>query len=66
MIDRPRNQYTFVNFPGGTSEASRAELEQATAGFPDAKVRTRQEWIDKEDGSSTSSSRCSTSCSPSR
>jgi putative ABC transport system permease protein len=49
MIDRPRNQYTFVNFPGGTSEASRAELEQATAGFPDAKVRTRQEWIDKED-----------------
>jgi putative ABC transport system permease protein len=49
MIERPRNQYTFVNVTGGVNEASRAELEEATAGYPDAKVRTRTEWIDKED-----------------
>jgi putative ABC transport system permease protein len=49
LIDRPRNQYTFVNFPGGASEAGRAELETATAGFPDARVQTREEWVEKED-----------------
>jgi ABC-type antimicrobial peptide transport system permease subunit len=49
LVDRPRNQYTFVNFPGEPDEAGRRELEQATSGFPDARVQTRQEWIDKED-----------------
>ena len=49
LVDRPRNQYTFVNVPGGPTEASKAELEAATNGFPDARVQTRQEWIDKED-----------------
>jgi len=49
LIDRPRNQYTFVNVAGGPSDATKAELEQATDGFPDARVQTREEWIDKED-----------------
>ena len=49
LVDRPRNQYTFVNVAGGPNEASRAELEEATAGFPDARVQTREEWVDKED-----------------
>ena len=49
IVERPRNQYTFVSVDGGPTEAVRTELETATAGFPDAKVRTRQEWIDKED-----------------
>jgi putative ABC transport system permease protein len=49
LVDRPRNQYTFVNFSDGATEAGRAELEQATAGFPDARVQTRTEWVDKED-----------------
>ncbi|MCZ7588204.1 MAG: FtsX-like permease family protein [Gaiella sp.] len=49
LVDRPRNQYTFVNFPEGATEAGRAELERATAGFPDARVQTRAEWIEKED-----------------
>ena len=49
LVERPRNQYTFVNVAGGPNEASRAELEEATAGFPDARVQTRQEWIAKED-----------------
>jgi ABC-type antimicrobial peptide transport system permease subunit len=49
LIDRPRNQYTFVNVPGDPTEATKVELENAASGFPDAKVQTRQEWIDKED-----------------
>ncbi len=49
LVERPRNQYTFVNVPGEPGEAARDELERATAGYPDAKVQTRQEWIDKED-----------------
>ncbi|HET9242760.1 MAG TPA: FtsX-like permease family protein [Gaiella sp.] len=49
LVDRPRNQYTFVNFADGATEAGRAELEEATAGFPDARVQTREEWVDKED-----------------
>jgi ABC-type antimicrobial peptide transport system permease subunit len=49
LVDRPRNQYTFVNFAGGATEAGRAELEEATAGFPDARVQTREEWVEKED-----------------
>jgi putative ABC transport system permease protein len=49
LIERPRNQYTFVNVAGGPSEASRAQLEQATGGYPDARVQTREEWVDKED-----------------
>jgi putative ABC transport system permease protein len=49
LVERPRNQYTFVNVAGGPDEASRAAIEQAVAGFPDAKVQTREEWIEKED-----------------
>ena len=49
LVDRPRNQYTFVNVTGGPNEASRVELEEATSGYPDARVQTRQEWVDKED-----------------
>jgi putative ABC transport system permease protein len=49
LIDRPRNQYTFVNVPGDPTEGTKTELQNAAAGFPDAKVQTRQEWIDKED-----------------
>jgi putative ABC transport system permease protein len=49
LVSRPRNQYTFVNVAGAPTEATKAELQDAAAGFPDAKVQTRQEWIDKED-----------------
>jgi putative ABC transport system permease protein len=49
LVDRPRNQYTFVRVAGGPTETLRAELERAASGFPDSRVQTRQEWIDKED-----------------
>jgi putative ABC transport system permease protein len=49
LVDRPRNRWTWVNVAGEPSEASKSELEAAVAGFPDAQVETREEWILRED-----------------
>jgi putative ABC transport system permease protein len=49
LYARKRNQYTFANFPGGPTEEGRQALEAAVASFPDARVQTREEWIEKED-----------------
>ncbi len=49
LVQRPRNQYTFVNVPGDPTAATKEELEAAVAGFPDARVQTRDEWVEKED-----------------
>jgi putative ABC transport system permease protein len=49
LYERPRNRFTLVNLPGGPSEAAKADLESAVEGFPDARIQTRPEWIDKED-----------------
>ena len=47
--DRPRNQFTFVNVAGDPSDATTRSLEAAVAEFPDAKVQTREAWIDQQD-----------------
>jgi putative ABC transport system permease protein len=49
VIDRPRNQFTFVNTTGGPSDAATEALTAATADFPDAKVQTRADWITQQD-----------------
>jgi putative ABC transport system permease protein len=49
VIERPRNQFTFVNTPSGPSEATTESLTAATAEFPDAKVQTRADWITQQD-----------------
>jgi putative ABC transport system permease protein len=49
VVDRPRNQFTFVNVSGEPSDATTASLETAVADFPDAKVQTREAWIDQQD-----------------
>ena len=48
-FDRPRNQFTFVNVPGDPTDAKTESLEAAVADFPDAKVQTRDAWIDQQD-----------------
>jgi putative ABC transport system permease protein len=47
--DRPRNQFSFVNVSGDPSDATTMSLEAAVAAFPDAKVQTREAWIDQQD-----------------
>ena len=48
LYERPRNRFTLINVPGAPGEA-KATVESGLDGFPDTKVQTRQEWIDKED-----------------
>ncbi len=48
-FERPRNQFTFVNVAGGPSGATTAALTEAVANFPDAKVQTREAWINQQD-----------------
>ena len=48
LYDRPRNRFTLMNVPGDPA-AAKAGVERALEGFPDTRIQTRQEWIDKED-----------------
>jgi putative ABC transport system permease protein len=46
--DSPQNLYSFVQMQGGETDANRAALEQQLKSFPDAKVQTKQEFIDNQ------------------
>jgi putative ABC transport system permease protein len=48
LYDRPRNRFTLLEV-GGDAAAAKPGVEQALADFPDTRLQTRQEWIDKED-----------------
>ena len=47
LYNRPRNRFTLI----GAADASGAKssVESGLEDFPDTRVQTRQEWIDKED-----------------
>ncbi|MGZ8687121.1 MAG: ABC transporter permease [Gaiellaceae bacterium] len=47
-VEQPRNLYTFVDVEGGESEANRLVLDRALDDFPNAKVQTREEFIDNQ------------------
>jgi putative ABC transport system permease protein len=49
LYDTPRNQFVFANVAGEPGDESTAALEEAVAGFPDAKVQTREAWITQQD-----------------
>ena len=49
LFDRPRNRWTWANVEGEPSATSKSQLEESIAGFPDAQVETRQEWIEREE-----------------
>jgi len=47
---QPQNLYAFVKMAGGDSPANTKALEDATKGFPNAKVQTRQQFKDSQIG----------------
>ncbi len=48
LYDRPRNRFTLANVAGDEA-AARANVESALETFPDTRIFTRPEWIEKED-----------------
>jgi putative ABC transport system permease protein len=46
--DQPQNLYSFVIMRGGETGANKAALDGALHDFPNAKVQTRQEFIDNQ------------------
>ncbi|HEU5064993.1 MAG TPA: FtsX-like permease family protein [Gaiellaceae bacterium] len=46
--DQPQNLFSFVIMKGGQTEASRAALDRQLEEFPNAKVQTRDEFIDNQ------------------
>jgi putative ABC transport system permease protein len=50
IYDQPQNLYSFVRMQGGETDANKAALDQQLATFPNAKVQTKQEFIDNQIG----------------
>jgi putative ABC transport system permease protein len=46
--DNPRNLYSFVLMSGGGTDENQERLDQALREFPNAKVQTREEFIDNQ------------------
>jgi putative ABC transport system permease protein len=50
VYDDPKNVYSFVRMRTGESDANKAALEKQLASFPNAKVQTKEEFIDNQIG----------------
>jgi putative ABC transport system permease protein len=48
IYDSPQNLYSFVRMRGGETDANKAALERQLKAFPDAKVQTKQQFIDNQ------------------
>jgi putative ABC transport system permease protein len=48
LHDRPRNRFTLLNLTGEET-AARTSVESALEPFPDTRLFTRPEWVEKED-----------------
>jgi ABC-type antimicrobial peptide transport system permease subunit len=48
LYNAPQNIYSFVRMRGGETDANRAALTQQLASFPNAKVQTKEEFIDNQ------------------
>jgi putative ABC transport system permease protein len=49
LFEQKRNRFVFVSVAGEPTEQHEKSLETAVADYPDARVQTREEWVDKED-----------------
>jgi putative ABC transport system permease protein len=48
IYDSPQNLYSFVRMRSGETDANKAALVQQLKAFPNAKVQTKQEFIDNQ------------------
>jgi putative ABC transport system permease protein len=47
-VESPQNLYSFLKMRGGATEQNRAAVEKALDGFPNAKLQTREEFVDNQ------------------
>jgi putative ABC transport system permease protein len=45
---QPKDLFTFLKVAGGESDANQAAIEKTLAGYPNAKVQTREQFIDNQ------------------
>jgi putative ABC transport system permease protein len=48
IYNAPQNLYSFVRMQGGETDANKAALTRQLSSFPNAKVQTKQEFIDNQ------------------
>jgi putative ABC transport system permease protein len=48
IYDAPQNIYSFVRMRGGETDANKAALQRQLRAFPNAKVQTKQQFIDNQ------------------
>src|SRR5207245_7661719 len=48
IYDTPQNIFSFVRMRGGETDANEAALVRQLKAFPDAKVQTKQQFIDNQ------------------
>ena len=48
IYDSPQNLFSFVRMRGGETDGNKAALERQLAAFPNAKVQTKQQFIDNQ------------------
>jgi putative ABC transport system permease protein len=48
IYDSPQNLFSFVRMRAGETDANKAALERQLAAFPNAKVQTKQQFIDNQ------------------
>jgi putative ABC transport system permease protein len=48
QVESPRNLYSFIAMEGDATDENTRTLEEALADFPNAKVQTREEFIDNQ------------------
>jgi putative ABC transport system permease protein len=48
VYQNPQNLFTFVNIQGGDTRANTHQLNTALAGFPDAKLQNKSQFIDNQ------------------
>jgi ABC-type antimicrobial peptide transport system permease subunit len=48
LIDQPRNLYSFIAMDGDVSDANTQALENVLTDFPNAKVQSREQFIDNQ------------------
>jgi putative ABC transport system permease protein len=48
VYPNPQNLFSFVDIPGGATDANTKTLNAVLAGYPDAKLQTEKQFIDNE------------------